>query len=121
MEDTTYVVTPTLIRRKRGEMVGIATVSAVGLEGSERSLLVFMNEEQAETFRADTGCYPASEGFEVGAVDVEGLAAICAVWGFGRVALRGPEPEAVSFMGAEEFCEMLELGEMAAEVGLPER
>jgi hypothetical protein len=41
-------------------------------------------------------------------VDPDGLEAICAVWGFERVALRGPEPEAVSFVNVEEFVAMLE-------------
>jgi hypothetical protein len=114
-------VTPTIIKRVRHAERALEVVSVPEQETGERALLVFMDEDQAEAFRTDTGRYPASEGFEVGAVDVEGLAAICAVWGFGRVGLRGPEPEAVSFMDAEEFCEMLEPGETVAEVGLPER
>ena len=107
MEDTFYV-TPTIIKRVNH---GERTLTVIGLpddETGERALLVFMSPEQADTFRADTGRFPASEGFEVGAVDRDGLEAICAVWGFKRVALRGPEPEAVSVLDADTFCEMLE-------------
>ncbi len=108
MEDTTYVVTPTIIRRvDRGERT-LTVIDVPEEETGERALLVFMNEDQAEAFRADTGRYPDSEGFEVGAVDLDGLEVICQVWGFKRVALRGPEPEAVSVLDAEAFCEMLE-------------
>jgi len=70
-----------------------------------------MDEEQAETFRADTGSYPSSDGFEVGAVDVEGLKAILAIWGFDHVALRGPEENVASFLDSGEFVEMLESAE----------
>jgi hypothetical protein len=108
VEDTIHV-RPTIIRRVDYGERKLSVVDVPEQETGERALLVFMNEEQAETFRADTGRYPASEGFEVGAVDLDGLEVICSVWGFGRVALRGPEPEAVRFMDAEEFCEMLEL------------
>lgn len=107
MEETIYV-TPTIIRRvDRGERT-LTVVDVPEEETGERALLVFMNEDQAETFRAETGRYPASEGFEVGAVDLDGLEVICAVWGFKRVALRGPEPDYVSLFDADVFCEMLE-------------
>ncbi len=108
MEDTHYVVTPTIIRRVDHGARTLTVIDVPEEETGERALLVFMNPEQAETFRADTGSYPASEGFEVGAVDVDGLEVICQVWGFGRVALRGPEPDYVSWFDADAFCEMLE-------------
>jgi hypothetical protein len=107
VEDTIYV-TPTIIRRVSHAERTLEVMHVPEAETGERALLVFMNPEQADTFRADTGRYPASEGFEVGAVDLDGLEAICAVWGFQRVALRGPEPEAVSFVDVEEFVAMLE-------------
>ena len=107
MEDTTYVVTPTLIRRLRGRKAEIATVPAGVPEGSERGLLVFMNVGQAEAFRRETGSFPASEGFVVGATDLEGLQAILWAWDLKRVSLRGPEPDAVSEFDAGEFVAML--------------
>ncbi len=107
MEDTIYV-TPTIIRRVRRAERTLEVMAVPDDENGEHALLVFMDERQAETFRADTGCYPDSEGFEVGAVDLDGLEVICEVWGFKRVALRGPEPEALSVLDAEAFCEMLE-------------
>ena len=73
-----------------------------------RALLVFMNEEQAEAFRRDTGSFPASEGFIVQATGLEVLKAIQLVWKFPRVALRGPEPGAVTEYDADEFIAMLE-------------
>ncbi len=107
VEDTIYV-TPTIIRRVNHGERTLTVINVPDEETGERSLLVFMNEDQADAFRADTGRFPASEGFEVGAVDRDGLEAICAVWGFKRVALREPEPEAVSVLDADVFCEMLE-------------
>ena len=115
-----FYVTPTIIKRARLAEDKLEVVGLPDDETGERALLVFMNPEQAETFRADTGRYPASEGFEVGNVDRDGLEAICEVWGYQRVALRGPEPEAVSVLETDEFIGMLELPEMAAENGVLE-
>jgi hypothetical protein len=92
----TIYLTPTIIRRVRREDRALSVVSVRHEESGGEPLVVFMNEEQAETFRANTGGYPTSEGFEVGTVDVEGLKAILAVWGFPRVALWGPEPSSRS-------------------------
>jgi hypothetical protein len=101
-------ITPTLIRRGRGEHIELLTVPAGEPEGSERALLVFMNEDQAEAFRAETGTYPASAGFVAEATDLEDLKAMLWAGKLRRVALRGPEPEAVSVLDADTFCEMLE-------------
>lgn len=106
---TEYIsVRPTLIRRQRGDRIELATVPATDPEGSERALLVFMDEDQAEAFSAETGRFPASEGFVVGATHLEGPRAILWAWKLQRVALRGPEPEAMSELDADTFCEMLE-------------
>lgn len=105
MQDT-IEVTPTLIRRVLPDKIEIADVPSARAEG--RALLVFMNEEQAEAFRRETGRFPASEGFIAQATSLEGLKAIQLVWKFARVALRGPEPEAVSEYSADEFIAMLE-------------
>ena len=67
-----------------------------------------MNEDQAEAFRAETGAYPASAGFVAEATDLEGLKALLWAGDLTLVALRGPEPEAVSELDAAAFCEMLE-------------
>ena len=115
-----FYVTPTIIKRIDLGERKLTVVDLPDQETGERALLVFMNPEQAETFRADTARCPASEGFEVGNVSRDGLKAICEVWGYKRVALRGPEPEAVSVLGTEEFIGMLELAEMAAEEGVLE-
>jgi hypothetical protein len=113
-------VSPTIIKRARLAEDKLDVVGLPDDETGERALLVFMNPEQADTFRADTGSYPASEGFGVRKVNRDGLEAICEVWGYKRVALRGPEPEAVSVLEAEEFIGMLELAEMAGEEGVLE-
>ncbi len=67
-----------------------------------------MDEDQAEAFRAETGRFPASEGFTVDATDLEDLKAILWAWKLKRIALRGPEPETVSELDADTFCAMLE-------------
>jgi hypothetical protein len=120
MEDLIHI-TPTIIRRVRHAERRLDVVAVPEQESGEQGVLVFMNRAQAETFRSDTGSYPVSEGFGVATVELEDLATLCAILGFELVALRGPEPEAVSFMDVGKFCEILELGEMAAELGLPER
>jgi hypothetical protein len=109
----TIQVTPTLIRRVLPDKIQIADVPSTNAEGrSERALLVFLNEEQAEDFRRETGCFPASEGFVAQATNLEGLKAIQLVWKFPRVALRGPEPDTVSEYDADDFMAMLEAAEM---------
>jgi hypothetical protein len=117
MRDT-IKVTPTLIRRIRAAEDRIEMASVPTKDGEGRALLVFMNEAQAEAFRSETGAYPASEGFVAQATFLDGLRAILDAWKYTRVALRGPEPEAVREFDADEFIAMLELGEMAAEDGL---
>jgi hypothetical protein len=106
----TIQVTPTLIRRVLPDKIEIADVASSVAEG--RALLVFLNEEQAEAFRRDTGRFPASEGFVAQATNLEGLKAIQLVWKFERVVLRGPEPDTVSEYDADEFMAMLEGAEM---------
>jgi hypothetical protein len=109
MQDTIQV-TPTLIRRVLPDKIEIADVASSGAE--ERALLVFLNEEQAEAFRRETGCFPASEGFVAQATNLEGLKAIKLVWKFERAAMRGPEPDTISEYDADEFMAMLEGAEM---------
>ena len=109
MQDTIQV-TPTLIRRVLPDRIEIADVASSGIE--ERALLVFLNEEQAEAFRRETGRFPASEGFIAQATNLEGLKAIQLVWKFPRVVLRGPEPDTVSEYDADDFMAMLEGAEM---------
>jgi hypothetical protein len=104
----TIELTPTINRRVSHAERKLQVVSVPYEETDGRALLVFMNPEEAEAFRTQTGSYPASEGFEVGAIDVEGLKAILAVWGFEHVALWGPEPDTVSYFGADDFASMLE-------------
>jgi hypothetical protein len=114
MQDTIQV-TPTLIRRVLPGKIEIADVpsEAAGTEErSERALLVFPNEEQAEAFRRETGCFRASEGFVAQATNLAGLKAIQLAWKFPRVALRGPEPDTVSEYDADDFMAMLEAAEM---------
>ena len=81
-------------------------------------LLVFLNEEQAEAFRRETGRFPASEGFIAQATNLEGLKAIQLVWKFPRVVLRGPESDTVSEYDADEFMAMLEGAEMVRPLDL---
>ena len=108
MQDTIQV-TPTLIRRVLPGKIEIADVPSAG---GQRALLVFLNEEQAEAFRRETGSFPASEGFIAQATNLEGLKAIQLVWKFPRVAMRGPEPDVVSEYDADDFIAMLEGAEM---------
>ena len=108
MQDTIQV-TPTLLRRVLPNKIEIADVPS---EGGQRALLVFLNEEQAEAFRRETGSFPAAEGFIAQATNLEGLKAIQLVWKFPRVVLRGPEPDVVSEYDADEFMAMLEGAEM---------
>ena len=105
----TIQVTPTLIRRVLPDKIEIADVPSAG---GKRALLVFLNEEQAEAFRRETGSFPASEGFIAQATNLEGLKAIQLVWKFPRVVLRGPEPDTVSEYDADDFMAMLEGAEM---------
>ena len=111
MQDTIYL-TPAIIKRVSHENKTLSVVSVPHEDSGQQALVVFMNEEQAETFRANTDRYPASEGFEVGTVDLEGLKAILAVWGFEHVALWGPEPNVVSAFKAGNFVAMLEIAEL---------
>ncbi len=107
MHDTMQV-TPALIRRYQALPDGrIEMVSVPAQRGAGRALLLFMDEEQAETFRAETGTYPAEEGFIVEATSLEGLRAIVDAWSFERIAMRGPEPDAVSEFDAQMFIGML--------------
>lgn len=100
---------PTLIQRwVSADHPGVMDISA---PDGHRAPVVFMNPEQAEEFRTETGAYPDSEGFEVEAVDTDGLSTVTELWGFELVALRGPEPNTISFWDAEEFIEMLEEGD----------
>ena len=110
-EQTTYLVTPHIVERwgwKDADLVEVA--SAPYPDGSGAcALLVFANENEAESFRAETGRFPASEGFEFVAVDVDGLRNVIGLWGYRAIALCGLEPGGgADFFGAEAFCEMLE-------------
>jgi hypothetical protein len=109
MQDT-YTVTPTIIERwVIADKVEVAGVPHPDDDG-EVALLVFTNTEQAEAFRAATGLYPASEGCEVVAVDVDGLRNIIGLWGYSTIALCGLEPGGgADCFDAEAFCELLEL------------
>ena len=111
MENTIYL-TPTIIRRvRRDEETHEPVLEVVNVpheKSGGEALAVFMNPEQAETWRVEHGCYPASEGFDVVAVDEGGLKAISEVWGFECVALWGPEPDTVSDIPVDRFLEMLE-------------
>ncbi len=111
MQDTIQV-TPTLIRRVLPGKIQIADVPSEAAGAERRALLVFMNEEQAEAFRRETGCFPASEGFIAQATNLAGLKAIQLAWKFPRVALCGPEPDTVSEYEADDFMAMLEAAEM---------
>jgi hypothetical protein len=111
MEDT-YGITPHLIERwaiaDKVEVAGVTHPDTSAAKG-ERSLLVFADEEKAETFRRGTGLYPASEGFEVVAVDAAGLRNVIEVWGYESVALCGLEPGGgADCFDAGAFCELLE-------------
>ena|SRR5215210_5553234 len=112
MQDT-YIITPHLIERwviaDKVEVVGITHPdTGEGIPG-ERALLVFASEEKAETFRRRWGLYPASEGYEVVAVDVDGLRNVIRTLGYETVALCGLEADGgADCLGAEAFCEMLE-------------
>jgi hypothetical protein len=109
MQDTIQV-TPALIRRVLPGKIEIADAPSEGAEG--RALLVFINEDQAEAFRRETGRFPASEGFIAQATNLAGLKAIQLVWKFPRVVLCGPEPDIVSYFEAGDFMAMLEAAEM---------
>lgn len=104
------MVAPTVIHKPMIEQDKLGIVD-IPNPGGERALLVFSNPEQVEEFRAKTGDYPESEGFEVAAVGLDGLRAIIEVWGFEHVALRGPEPDTVSHFQADTFLWILQLSE----------
>ena len=93
MTEEWFRIMPTLIRRTRGEHIDLVTVPAGDPEDSERALLVFMNEDQAEAFRAETGVYPASAGFVAEATDLEDLKALLWAGDLTLVALRGRSPK----------------------------
>ena len=105
-------MTPTIVRRvcrdEDGRDVALEIVSVPHEGTGGEALVVFMNPEQAEAWRVEHDCYPASEGFKVVNVDVDGLKSIFEVWGFEAVALWGPEPDIVSDFGTGEFVAMLE-------------
>ncbi len=108
MEDTYITITPHVIER----WVVADKVEVAGfrhLEDGERVLVVFTNEDEAEAFRAASGKYPASEGFEVVAVDHEGLRNLIRLWGYRSFAVCGLEPGGgADFFDAEVFCGLLE-------------
>jgi hypothetical protein len=108
MQDTIQV-TPTLIRRVLPDKIEIADVPSAD---GQRALLVFIDDEQAEAFRRETGRFPAPEGFVAQATSLEGLKAIQLVWRFPRVAMRGPEPDVLSEYDTGDFMAMLEGAEM---------
>jgi hypothetical protein len=102
----TYTVTPHIIER----WVIADEVEVAGItEPSGRALLVFASEEKAEGFRTQTGLYPASEGCEVVAVDLDGVRNLIRTLGYETVALCGLEADGgADVFDAEAFCEMLE-------------
>jgi hypothetical protein len=110
MTDDAFTIRPHIIERwqvaDRVEVAGL-----LHPEGGERTLLVFVNGAEAERFRRETGKYPAREGFEAVATDVEGLRNIIKLWGYCLVALSGLESDGgADFLDAETFCEILEDG-----------
>ncbi len=104
----TYIITPHIIERwVIADKVEV--VDATHPDDGERALLVFTDEDKAETFRREAGKYPAEEGFEVVAVDHEGLRNIVRTWGFRTIALVGLASDGgADGFDAEGFCEMLE-------------
>ena len=117
MEESMVRITPTLIFRVASGRIEIVDVLVDG----ERALLVFMNPEQAETFRRETGCYPESEGFKVSAVHPGGVQSIAEAASLAHVALRGPESDAVNIFDAVTFGEILAeaFEEASRDVGVP--
>jgi hypothetical protein len=112
MMDDAFTITPHIIERwaiaDKVEVAGVTHPDTSAAKG-ERSLLVFANEDKAESFRAGTGRFPASEGFEVVAVDAAGLRNVIEVWGYESVALCGLEPGGgADCFDAVAFCELLQ-------------
>lgn len=101
------VVTPTLIYRWVADRLP-GFVDLPHPDHDENALLIFMDPEQAEGFRSETGDYPADEGFEVRAVDLDAVRAVVNLGEYGYVALRGPEEDTVSFFKAGDFFDILE-------------
>lgn len=77
----TVVVRPTIIERWI-EADHPAVVDVPALEGG-RTLLVFVDPEEAETFRSETGRFPPSEGFDLETVDLDGIRTITETWASG--------------------------------------
>src|SRR5215217_9121282 len=98
----TYIVTPHIIERwVIADKVEMA--AAPHPDGGESALLMFTSDAAAETFRTETGKYPACEGFEVVAVDHDGLRNIIRTWGYCSLAVCGLEPGGgADFFDAEE-------------------
>jgi hypothetical protein len=104
MESTTYI-SPHIIARRDEE----ADEEHVMYVDSENALVVFRSAEEAEKFRASSGRYPASEGFEASGLDHVGVARACVRHGLERVCM--PEPwtgeSNVEFFDAADFVGML--------------
>ena len=77
------IIQPTIIRllEEDEDLEGVAHVRA------ENALIVFRGEEEAEAFRADTGQYPAEEGYGLVGVDPIGIARTCLRHGFDAVCV----------------------------------
>jgi hypothetical protein len=112
MTEETIYLTPTAILR-----AGRGTLEAATAGGQcSKALIVFRSEEEAELFRADTGKYPASEGFKPVALHHKHLKDVIGVCGCSHVAM--PEPwgseGGVGFYEAGAFVELLEVSASAA-------
>ena len=97
-------ITPTTISRVvPGGPAQVASIP--GPNG--KALLVFGSPAEAETFRSETGRFPEAEGFRITPADHDDVETLCAFAGLDQVALRGPEPDTVSFFEAGVFVGIL--------------
>jgi hypothetical protein len=104
VESTVYI-SPHIIARRDED----ADEEHVMTAPSENALIVFRSAREVEKFRASSGRYPASEGFEAIGLDHVGIARACLRHGLERVAM--PEPwtgdNAVEFFDVADFVAML--------------
>jgi hypothetical protein len=104
VESTTYIVEPTILRRRDED----EDTEAVAYVGAENALLVFRSADEVAKFRERTGMYP---GFEAVAVDEWDIGCACVRHGLSAAAF--PEPwtgdasSGVDFFDAEDFVRML--------------
>jgi hypothetical protein len=106
MTEAPIYLTPTAIFR-----AGRGTLEAATAGGKcGKALIVFRDEEEAERFCADTGKYPAAEGFKPVALHHKHLQDVIGIYGCSHVAM--PEPwgseGGVGFYEAGGFVGLLE-------------